>query len=150
MITKKIFTVIIIFCLLFSLYTISDFSPKTVYGTDVSGTWVGQWNLTDSPFIVTENVTIPPHGALKIMPGVVVKFDPGTSLIVEGELNASGTTSQRITFTSNLATPTIGSWHGIIFKLTGRGIVANSEIKYAQDGVKGYSAYFMRVRSNNI
>ena len=72
---------------------------------DVSGNIMTDtvWTTADSPIIVTGTVTVV-SGTLTISPGVTVKFNSGTELIVQtgGRLVAEGTSGQPITFTSNL------------------------------------------------
>ncbi|KUK76075.1 MAG: Parallel beta-helix repeat protein, partial [Proteiniphilum acetatigenes] len=72
-------------------------NPTTVSGTITANT---TWGLANSPFLVTGTVTVNPGVILTIEPGVVVKFQTGSSLVVNGALNAIGTTENRITFTS--------------------------------------------------
>jgi hypothetical protein len=49
---------------------------------------------------ITGNVDIPAGATLTIQPGTVVKFDNGTTMTVDGTLNAQGTANQPIYFTS--------------------------------------------------
>ncbi|GIW91484.1 MAG: hypothetical protein KatS3mg109_1916 [Pirellulaceae bacterium] len=70
--------------------------------TQVSGALTANtiWALSQSPYIVVGDVTVNPGVQLTIEPGVVVKFAAGTSLIVNGILDAQGTANSRIIFTS--------------------------------------------------
>lgn len=80
--------------------------------TNVSGgiTSNTTWSLSASPYIVTGNITVFPGFTLTIQPGVVVKFDAGTTLeIRQASLIALGTSADSITFTSN-SSPSAGSW----------------------------------------
>jgi hypothetical protein len=73
------------------------------------------WALSNSPYIVTDTVVVFPGVILTIEPGVVVKFDTNTRLEIRaGQLIAEGTPTDSITFTSNLLTPSPGSWLGIV------------------------------------
>jgi len=76
--------------------------------TLITGT---EYNLT-SALIVPENIT------LTIEPGVVVKASTGSDVYVAiqqgGTINAEGTSSNPIVFTSNSATPNAGDWGGLI------------------------------------
>jgi hypothetical protein len=80
--------------------------------TNVSGyiTANTTWGFASSPYIVVANVTVIRDVLLKIEPGVVVKFNVGTSLVIDGYLTAKGNSTHEIEFTSNSATPAIGDW----------------------------------------
>lgn len=109
---------------------------------DVSGTITTNttWALADSPFIVTGTVTVESPAVLTIEPGVVVKFDTGTSLIANAgaTITANGTSGSPITFTSlkddtvagdtngdgDATTPAAGDWGSLSFAGTKVGGVA--------------------------
>lgn len=72
------------------------------------------WTTGSNPYIVTGNILVNNGVTLIIEPGVIVKFNSGTSMQIDGELLAQGTTSNKITFTSNTA-DTAGAWGYIYF-----------------------------------
>jgi hypothetical protein len=72
------------------------------------------WSLSGSPYIVTGNILVDSGFTLTIEPGVTVKFNRGLSLQIDGELLARGTSSNKITFTSNVA-DSAGAWGYIYF-----------------------------------
>ncbi len=131
---KSVVTVLIILILLFNLFLI--YTPDNVTkGTAISGEYSGYLNLAGSPYIITDNVTVPFAGFLDIRPGVVLKFNEGAVLHCKGELYANGTSSQPITFTSNLATPYIGSWEGIKLQYAANCQLFYCKIQYALWGI---------------
>jgi hypothetical protein len=71
------------------------------------------WNAAGSPYIITSTVNVMNGVQLTIQPNVVVKFNLGTSLEIDGALVA-----QDCTFTTNDATPARGDWGHIFFKTT--------------------------------
>lgn len=92
----------------------------TVYGqhTDVSGriSTNTTWPLANSPYIVVGDVVVETGIFLTIEPGVIIKFNRGTNLIIDGALTAQGEDTQQITFTSNSATPARADWGTIRFR----------------------------------
>lgn len=84
--------------------------------TNVSGiiTTNTAWTVTGSPYIVTGNTLLDSGYTLTIEPGVVVKFNSGLSIQIDGTLIAQGTSDHKITFTSNTA-DTAGAWGYIYF-----------------------------------
>jgi hypothetical protein len=90
---------------------------NVVADTPVSGpiTSDATWTLANSPYIVTGNVLVMNGVTLTIEPGVTVKFDSAKALQIDGTLIARGTSSNKVTFTSNQATPAAGDWGYILF-----------------------------------
>ena len=90
----------------------------TVSATYVEGSITQDtiWTLTDSPFVVSKNVTVYPNVILTIEPGVEIRFGEKFSLIVNGQLIANGTQDKMTTFTSNKDQPEAGDWNTIEFK----------------------------------
>jgi hypothetical protein len=89
--------------------------PLTYGQTNVNGGIFNNttWDIGGSPYIVTADVALYPEYSLTIEPGVTIKFNEGTKLIVRGTLLASASVGNEITFTSNISNPTKGSWKGI-------------------------------------
>lgn len=65
-----------------------------------SQTWANTGYGATTVVCITGNVTINSGQTLTVQPGVVVKFNPNYYLIINGTLNAVGTASQPIYFTS--------------------------------------------------
>ena len=110
----------------------------------------------NSPYVIIGTMQV-----LEIEPGVVVKFNKGTSLNVGGTLLARGTSNSNIIFTSNNATPQHGDWGGINFvdeatdyETDANGnylkgcIIENSIVEYAEKGI--YARYSSQYISDNI
>ncbi len=84
--------------------------------TEVVGEVSGVWAVDGSPYIVTDNITLPEGEALRIEPGVEVRFQWRPVYImfqVFGDLTAIGTAEDSIFFTSNAEQPGTGDWRGI-------------------------------------
>lgn len=83
-------------------------------GTEVSGniTENTTWTLANSPYHITNTVSVYPDITLTIEPGVIVMADAEKYLQIAGTLIARGEEDNLITFTSYEAG---GSWGGIKF-----------------------------------
>jgi hypothetical protein len=104
----------------------SLFSQTNVGGGLFSDT---VWSTSGSPYVVTSDVALFPGNTLTIEPGVTIKFNSGTKLILRGTMISSGTSSNVITFTSNSSNPTKGSWVGIELENSQGGKIIASHIK---------------------
>jgi hypothetical protein len=93
------------------------------------------WTLVDSPFVLSNNVTIYPSVTLTIESGVEVRFGGKFSLIVNGRLNAEGNTDKTIRFTSNSLTPAEGDWGTILFSSATSSSLKQCIIEYGESGV---------------
>ena len=87
------------------------------------------WSFSESPYIVTSDVVLYSANTLTIEPGVTVKFNSGTKLILRGTLNSIATAGNEIIFTSNSNSPTKGSWLGIEIENNQKGKIIASHIK---------------------
>lgn len=83
--------------------------------------------IVTSSVDVSNTITVASGETLTILPGTTFKFNAGSSLIVNGTLNAIGTSEYPITFTSQSGT-TNSSWGTITFSGSG---ASGSTLKYA-------------------
>jgi len=88
--------------------------------------------------------------SLTIYPGITVKFDSGTQLLVEGTLRIIGSESRPVNLTSSSATPSITDWGGIKFESGSTGFVNHSNITYCSSGVNFISITNCRITNNTI
>jgi len=118
---------------------ILNFGNMNALGTYVSGTVYdgsgGPWTLTGSPYIVTDDVTVPSGQTLTIEPGVLVKFEKYDGILVNGILKAIGTETDRITFTTNRSFPGTNDWGGLSVYLDGRAEIRYCDISYSTTGI---------------
>ena len=101
-------------CIMWNAVLIVMFSLQTGYcQTDIpAGDVIGTWSLSNSPYQVNGNITIPDGQILTIEPGVTAIFKEACKLDVQGCLIAVGTSEDTITFTAE--DPNAG-WHAIKF-----------------------------------
>lgn len=90
---KKVFLLAVLY---FSLSSITFAS--TIIDTDITENTT--WTKDQSPYVIDVPITIATGVALTIDPGVIVKFDYGNFLTVDGAINALGTNVEPIYFTS--------------------------------------------------
>ena len=95
---------IILILIIFSLSSTSDAQ------TNVSGNQSGVWGIADSPFLVTNHITILSGETLTIEPGVEVRFQGYYKFNVFGDLQAVGTENAIILFTAENQTT---GWGGL-------------------------------------
>jgi parallel beta-helix repeat protein len=93
------------------------------------------WTLVDSPFELSNNVTVAPGVTLTIEPGVEVRFGPDFSLVVMGRIVANGTSDKMIRFTSNKLTPAKGDWYAILFYGIQQSSMTNCVVEYGTSGM---------------
>ena len=72
--------------------------------TNVSGNVSGSWTISNSPYIVTNNLVLQPSDTLTINPGVEIRFDGNYRFDIFGTFLAVGTEADSITFTRNGST----------------------------------------------
>ncbi|MBI3193457.1 MAG: right-handed parallel beta-helix repeat-containing protein, partial [Ignavibacteriae bacterium] len=124
----------------------SNIIPLPLLAGNVSGQVLTDsvWTVSGSPVIVTATVTVNNGVTLRIEPGVVVKFDPGTQLIVAGRLVADGTSDSLITFTSNAGTPAPGDWNSIEFQngLNVSSVFDYCLVEYAGSGANAANIFY--------
>ncbi|MBU0719326.1 MAG: right-handed parallel beta-helix repeat-containing protein, partial [Planctomycetes bacterium] len=122
--------------------------------TTISGATSGHthWTKAGSPYVIEANFTVSDGDSLVIDPGVVVKFETGTRMTINGTLVAEGTPADTIAFTSykdddwggdtNQDGPSIGSagdWQQIYFSDAGAGCSMRwCLVRYA-----GYDWYYL-------
>lgn len=80
---------------------------QTDYVTTLPSSINYSLSLPVGTYTFTDNLTVEKTGSLTIAPGSTIKFAPGKKLLVKGSLNAVGTSSQPITFTST----TTSKWY---------------------------------------
>ncbi len=134
---RALFCSMIIVCLSISI---------TYAQTNVSGVLNDNtvWDITGSPYVVTSTVTIAEDSLLTIRPGVEVKFNAGTSFLVQGKLLAIGKSDSVILFTSNAGIPSPGDWGEIEIASSAdpASRMEYNNIEYGGGGSRGANLFF--------
>ena len=104
-------------------------------GTPLSGSVHGFLKAENSPYLVTQSLTVEQDAALAIEPGVELFFEPGTGIHVKGQLVVAGTRSDKVLFhsASNPAKP--GDWLGIYISGEEESEIRNADIADAVNGI---------------
>ena len=111
--------------------------PATVY----DGVTLTEDVIWRGSILVKGCVVVAPHVTLRIDPGTVVRFATGAArqlpnLVVQGRINAAGTSRQPIVLTSDRSRPERGSWGGIVLLSTEkRNVFEYCRIEYAETGI---------------
>lgn len=110
---------------------------KLDFETGHSSTWGSntKLNISDSVKIIETTFTVGSTGTLIVNPTAKLLFTYNGSLAINGRISAKGTSSKRITFTSNSANPYPGEWPGIICNGGGPDTLTYCDIKYAETGL---------------
>ena len=110
----------------------ADTNVSGVISTDTT------WTLSDSPYIVTGSTLVNSGVNLTVEPGVVVRFDSGVGLQINGTLIAIGTDTDNITFTSNQSTPAAGDWAYIFFTDSSTDAAYDADGNYTDGSILEY------------
>ncbi len=111
-------------------------------GGDCNVTSSTTWPAMPYPYLSVANIIVSPLSAsdpsvtLTIAPNIIqfssgVELDVDPNLYGTGFLQANGTSSHQISFTTNQATPTAGAWGGVNFWCVGNAQFSNSSLTYA-------------------
>ncbi len=112
-------------------------SVKALGPTYVTGETSGIWDLEGSPYVVVDDAIVQDGQQLLIKPGVEVRFNANTILLVHGTIMAVGTEGQGILFTSNATMKDPGDWHGITISVhSSENLFEFTKIEYAVHGLR--------------
>lgn len=95
------------------------------------------WTLSGSPYTVTADVFVLVGVFLTVEPGITVKFDNGTSIIVDGTLIIQGDSAHETSFTSSAPSPAVSDWGSIRTRTGGRIVgVEWATVEYSAGGIE--------------
>jgi len=130
--TKIKFVFLLIIVLLGSSPALAD--------TVINGPISGSLTQANSPYLVTGSLTVAAGDMLTVESGVVVKFNPGLSLAVNGTLLCQGTPEAPVLFTSPYVNPLPAqNWMSVFAQNNATVQMTNTWIEYA--GSSGYAGF---------
>jgi len=155
---KQLKLLVVLLTIIFSTF---NFGFRTLFQS-VNATYVEGpimqdtiWTLADSPFVLSNNVTVYPDVTLTIEPRVEVMFGENFWLTVNGRIVANGVEDKMIRFTSNKLTPDKGDWGAILISGTQTSSFVHCIIEYGTSGITVENGYlniqnsFVRSNSQN-
>ena len=128
----------------FFLFVLGTLFTPTAFGggpTYINGNQSGTLFQTNSPYIVTADVTVPTGQILTIEPGVQLQFtNVNIGAFVDGTLIARGTDGSPILFTSDKGVKQPGQWRVLFFHSTANSnsVLENCIIECAGATAGGY------------
>src|ERR1035438_9014568 len=128
---KKLALVLI----LITLSCIRGFSQTHISGI-ISGN--ATWNIAGSPYIIDGNTEIQPGIKLTIEAGVIVKFTNNTTLLIDGELDAVGDSSDHIIITGSSNNPAPGDWENLHFSSSSVSASYDAQGNYISGSIMKY------------
>ncbi|MDO9537606.1 MAG: right-handed parallel beta-helix repeat-containing protein, partial [Thermoplasmata archaeon] len=98
------------------------------------------WDLTYPYIYVREDIWVEKNVTLTILPKVVVRFDPGAGLHVQGRLIADGSPYNMISFIPFSDTPATLDWYGIMLEnSTQYSIFDHVSVKFSEVGIASWN-----------
>ena len=91
----------------------------------------------DGELLLTGHPLVKPGSSLTIAPGTIVRFAPGSGLIIRGKLTVAGTAEKPIRFTSQTKQQR-EAWDEIILEQAVDSTVSHAIIEYATWGIHGH------------
>ncbi len=116
-------------------------APTTIPGGNIVNT---TWTTAGSPYTIQGDILVPAGAYLNILAGVEIRVETTdlsasgddttrVEIVVQGDLNVSGTSANPVTFDS--VTTTVGSWYGIVADSIGTVVIDHAVIQRARYAV---------------
>ncbi len=102
------------------------------------------WTLANSPYIVTNNITVNAGVTLTIENGVQVRFDDGKFIVISSGSPGATLSADNVVFTSNTGT-TPGLWNSIYFDNGSTANLSNCSFHYATHALRIRGAVNMNI-----
>jgi hypothetical protein len=121
-------------------------TPNAIF-VDDENVNTGTWLNHGIPYVIGGSFTVNDGETFTIDAGNTLKFNGNYFLRILGSMNAIGTASERIIFTSNQAVPAKGDWNRIFFNISETSVMEYCDIDYAGSGT---SSIDIRNSGNNV
>lgn len=104
-------------------------------GNTLVGPVTATSTLAAGDYLMLSDIAVPSGVTWTISPGAMIRGVSARSIIVSGSLQAAGTSSQRVRFTSANDFPAKGDWGGIQVASGGTATLDYARVEYASKGV---------------
>ncbi len=97
------------------------------------GSWTGsgEWIEPGIPYLISEDVEIAPEARITIAKGNTIQFlQISSDLLIKGRLDAAGSDTLPILFTSAQTVPARGHWGALVFTAGSSGRLSQAEVEY--------------------
>lgn len=126
---KRVITYNFILLAILLLSPLSSLSQKTISGNIIQDE---TWGPEDSPIKVSGNFRILKQATLTILPGTEIQLAKNAGIIVEGKINAIGSSENNILFTKEKNETSQFSWASISFENDeARSVLKHCDIQYS-------------------
>lgn len=130
--------------------TYTNTIPRSQSGT-ITGNVVWTPGSPAQAYTITAaDLTIAAGAQLTLQQGTRIEFGSGRRLVINGTLRVNGTTTSNALFTSNLASPTKGSWVGIVVAAGANVTINNALIEWASTAIDAASGTSFTLSTSTI
>ena len=121
----------------------------SIHAAEVSGIISSNttWTLANSPYIVTNNITVNAGVTLTIENGVEVRFADGKHMVIAAGVSGGTLSANNVVFTSNTGT-TPGLWNAIYFDDGSTANLSNCSFQYATHALRIRGVVNMNIDSS--
>src|SRR5690554_2826021 len=118
----------------------------SIHAAEVSGIISSNttWTLANSPYIVTNNITVNAGVTLTIESGVEVRFENAKYMVIAAGVSGGTLSATNVVFTSNTGT-TPGLWNSIYFDNGSTANLSNCSFHYATHALRIRGAVNMNI-----
>lgn len=108
----------------------SAFTGQTLVGPITADT-----TLAAGEYLMLSDISVDASRTLTLSPGTYLRSAAGRTLLINGSLQANGTSTQRVRFGSSSPYPAAGDWLGIEVVAGGTATISRARVEHATNGI---------------